>query len=336
MLRLDWTIRLRALITGFGGFAGFHLAEHLLESTDWQLWGTAYFEAELSGRPERPIEARIIDLRQPDAVLDLVIECRPDYVFHLAGQAFVPEAWSDPWSTFDTNVRMQLNVLEALARLQTEVGTASRLVTITSNEVYGRVPEERQPVDEANPIRPLNPYASSKAAQDILAGQYCRSHDLDVIRIRPFNHIGPGQDRRFVAADFARQVAAIEIGAHPPVIKVGDLSAERDFSDVRDMVRGYYLAALHGGKGEVYNLGSGTSHPVREILDHYVARSPATITVEVDPDRLRPTDVSRTACNYAKARRELGWSPEMPFEQTLDDVLEDWRRRVLSGEAPSD
>lgn len=328
MLCLDRNARLRALITGYGGFAGYHLAEHLLASTNWQLWGTAYVEAELAGRPERPVTSEVVDLRDPQAVHDLVSRCEPDIVFHLAGQAFVPEAWSDPWATFETNVRMQLNILESLSDLETRTTNRRRLVAITSNDVYGLVPPEGQPVDESAPLAPINPYASSKAAQDLVAAQYARSHGLDVVRIRPFNHIGPRQDGRFVAADFARQVAEIEAGTRPPIMRVGDLTAERDFTDVRDMVKGYYLAALHGRGGEVYNLGSGTSHPIREILDHYVALSSAAIEVEVDPERLRPSDVPRTLCDAGKAARELGWKAEIPFEETLTDVLADWRARI--------
>ncbi len=235
---------------------------------------------------------------------------------------------SDPWATFETNVRMQLNVLEALVELESRTSNRRRLVAITSNDVYGLVPPEKQPVDETAPLAPINPYASSKAAQDLLAGQYAESHGLDVVRLRPFNHIGPRQDGRFVAADFARQVAEIEAGIRPPVIRVGDLSAERDFTDVRDMVRGYYLSSLHGAAGEVYNLGSGQSHAISEILDHYVAMSSAAIEVEVDPERLRPADVPRTLCDASKASRELGWHAEIEFGRTLTDVLDDWRARV--------
>jgi len=326
---------LRVLITGYGGFAGYHLAEHLLRATDWRLWGTAYCEEELAGRPAVSVHAVVVDLRDPRPVRQLVADAEPGIVFHLAGQAFVPESWEDPWATFETNVRMQLNLLEAVSGWAAEAKRKVRVVTITSNEVYGAPPAEALPVDETTPLAPINPYATSKAAQDLLAGQYVRDEDPDVIRIRPFNHIGPRQDPRFVASDFARQVAEIEAGVRPPVIRVGNLSAERDFTDVRDMVRGYHLAAVHGRRGEVYNLGRGESHAIREIVDFYLSQATVPVSVETDPGRLRPADVPRNLCDSTKARRELGWRPEIPFERTLADILADWRARVAAA-APSE
>jgi GDP-4-dehydro-6-deoxy-D-mannose reductase len=167
----------------------------------------------------------------------------------------------------------------------------------------------------------------SKAAQDLLAGQYAHL-GLDVVRVRPFNHLGPGQDPRIVAAGFAQQIALIEAGRREPVLAVGNLSAERDFTDVRDTVSGYRLAAVHGKRGAVYNLGTGVSHSIEEIVDFMCARALVPVRVETDPSRLRPSDVPRTLCDPARAVEELGWHPEIPFETTLQDVLDDWRVRV--------
>jgi GDP-4-dehydro-6-deoxy-D-mannose reductase len=219
---------------------------------------------------------------------------------------------------------MQLNILEAVARETPK----ARVVAVTSNEVYGAVPPDRLPVDETAALSPSNPYATSKAAQDLLAAQYSRSPGLDVVRIRPFNHIGPGQDARFVAASFARQIAQIEAGAAEPVLRVGDTSAQRDFTDVRDIVRGYYLAATRGLRGAVYNLGSGVAHPIARIVEFMVERCAVPVRVEEDPERMRATDAGVTLCDNRVARHDLGWSPEIPFEQSLADVLDDWRARV--------
>jgi GDP-4-dehydro-6-deoxy-D-mannose reductase len=328
---LERVTRLRVLITGYGGFAGGHLAEHLLAATDWELYGTAYIPEELVGRESWPVRAEVVDLRDPAAARQLVDSVAPDLIFHLAGQAFVPDAWVDAWGTFETNVRMQLNVLEAVAAWQADGGRPVRVVAVTSREVYGNPPAECLPVNEVAPLAPHNPYATSKAAQDLLAAQYVRSHRLDVVRLRPFNHIGPRQDSRFVASGFARQVAEIETGRREPVLRVGDLSPERDFTDVRDMVRAYRLAAERGQTGDVYNLGSGQAHAIGGILDFFVARAQRPLRVEVDADRFRPTDAARTLCDAGKAQRELGWRPEIAFEQTLADILADWRDRVGTG-----
>jgi GDP-4-dehydro-6-deoxy-D-mannose reductase len=249
-------------------------------------------------------------------------------VFHLAGQAFVPEAWQDPWGSFETNVRMTLNVLEAVAAQQTASARTIRVVVVSSREVYGNPPADRLPVDETAPLAPHNPYATSKAAQDLLAGQYHLSHRLDVVRLRPFNHIGPRQDSRFVASSFARQIAEIEVGRREAVVRVGDLSVERDLCDVRDIVRGYRLAADLGPSGAVYNLGRGRSWPIGRLLDHFVARARVPVAVEADQALMRPADVARTLCDAGKARTEIGWEPAIPLEQTLDDILADWRARV--------
>jgi GDP-4-dehydro-6-deoxy-D-mannose reductase len=221
---------------------------------------------------------------------------------------------------------MQINLHRAVS----EHAPQARVVVIVSNEVYGSPPADRLPIDESVPLAPLNPYAASKAAQDMLAEVYGHAQDGDVVRVRPFTHIGPRQDDRFVAASFARQIAEIEAGLREPLVRVGNLDAERDFTDVRDTVRGYRLVAERGEASAVYNLGSGRSHAVREILEHYVSAARVRVTVEPDPSRMRPSDVPRTLCDAGKARDELGWTPEIGFAQTLDDTLDWWRERVSS------
>lgn len=312
-----------ALITGAGGFAGGHLARYLRAHTDWELWGTTFRPDEIVAGIETP-KAIAVDLRDPGQARDIVARVRPRYVFHLAGQTYVPESWADPWATIETNVRMQLNILEAV----NAGAPAARLVAVISNEVYGAVPPERLPVDESEPLAPSNPYATSKAAQDLLAGQYGRSPGLDIVRVRPFNHIGPGQDGRFVAASIARQVAESEAGLREPVLLIGDTSAERDFSDVRDIVAGYYLAATRGAAGDVFNLGSGVSHRIGHIVEFMTSSSTVAMRVEEDATRMRASDIPRTLCDNRRAQEKLGWAPQITFEQSLADILNDWRARV--------
>jgi len=325
----------RVLITGYGGFAGGHLADELATNTDWQLWGTV-FSAETEGVGDGATGARPgvvvvpVDLRDPRSTRALIESVAPQLVFHLAGQAFVPAAWADPWGTFETNVRMQINLLEAMARRAPE-GRPARVVVISSNEVYGTVPPDQLPIDERRPLAPANPYATSKAAQDLVAVQYGCSHGMDVVRVRPFNHIGPRQNDRFALPAFARQIAEIEAGARPARLDVGNLDAERDFTDVRDVVRGYRLAAALGRAGDVYNLGSGKPRSIRSLVETLLNLSRVAVEIAPDPARARPSEIPRTWCDASKARHELGWRAEIPFEQTVADVLDEWRAKVGVG-----
>jgi GDP-4-dehydro-6-deoxy-D-mannose reductase len=321
---------LRVLITGYSGFAGSHLTDHLIETTDWEIWGTVFGRRAVEGCRSDRVHELPVDLRDPSVVGAVVAEADPDVVFHLAGEASVQVSWQQPWPTFETNIRMQFNLHEALLAH----ARPARMVVVVSNEVYGAVDDAHLPTDETAPLAPLNPYAVSKAMQDMLAAMYGRAHKMAVIRLRPFTHIGPRQDERFVAADFARQIAEIEAGRRAPVVRVGNLSAERDLTDVRDMVRAYRLAAERGRADEVYNLGSGRAYPVRTLLDLLVTRSRVPVQVETDPARMRPADVPRTLCDAGKARRELGWAPEIPLERTVTDLLEEWRVWVAAGGRP--
>jgi GDP-4-dehydro-6-deoxy-D-mannose reductase len=197
-----------------------------------------------------------------------------------------------------------------------------------SNEEYGLIRPDELPLTEDNPLRPNSPYGVSKVTQDMLGLQYFLSHQLPVIRVRPFNHIGPRQAPGFVAPDFALQIAQAEVGLRSPRIQVGNLNVHRDFTDVRDMVRAYYLAITFGVPGDVYNIGSGQSHSVHELLDVLLSYSHVQITVEPDPERLRPSDVPMVRCDASKFRALTGWEPTVPFKATLRDVLDYWRQRV--------
>jgi GDP-4-dehydro-6-deoxy-D-mannose reductase len=315
---------LRALITGAGGFVGGHLCAYLLACTDWNLLGTVY-PRPVEAQPSEP-RLRLVhaDLRETANVLALVSEERPDYIFHLAAQSFVPASFAGPWDTLENNIRGELNLLEAVRRS----GLETRFLVIGSNEEYGAPKPGELPQTEDSPLRPNNPYAVSKVAQDFLGLQYYLAYEVPVVRVRPFNHTGPQQSPRFVVPAFASQVARIEAGLQEPVMKVGNLDAARDFTDVRDIVRAYHLAATQGEPGEVYNLASGRPQSIRGLLDMLLSYSETEIRVERDPARYRPVDVPEVYGSAEKFRRQTGWVPQIPFEQTLRDTLEYWRKQV--------
>jgi len=321
-------LTLRALITGIGGFVGSHLAKYLLEHKELEIWGLDLVEGRAAQlRPRVTLHVGDMLLNLP-ALQDLFTAAKPDYVFHLAAQAFVPASWADPWSTLENNIRGQLNVLLAAIAMD----TPPRVLVIGSADEYGIVAPEELPIRETNPLRPNSPYAVSKVTQDMLGYQYYASHKLPVVRVRPFNHIGPSQSPAFVTADFAKQIAEAEAGLREPVMRVGNLEARRDFSDVRDIVRGYYLAITEGEPGQVYNLGAERSYSIREVLDILLALSEVPITVEPDPARLRPSDVPEIVADCTRFRSRTGWRAEIPLERSLKDILDYWRKSIRSSE----
>ena len=311
------------LITGATGFVGTHLRNYLLRETDWRITGTAF--------PDRPPDSCdprercvALDARDRESVDALLAEVRPDAIIHLAAQSHVPTAYKDPWGTLENNIRGQLNLLEACVVQE----LLPRFLVIGSGEEYGRAPESALPLREEQPLRPENPYSVSKVSQDVLGYQYFISYALPTLRVRPFNHVGPGQSPRFVLSAFARQVARIEAGLQEPLLRVGNLSPARDFTDVRDVVRAYHLTLLHGEPGEVYNVCSGTPRTIRSLVDLLRERATVPIEVEVDPERYRPADVPVIYGSAEKLRETTGWKPQIPFEQTVEDVLEEWRESV--------
>ncbi|MEX2425476.1 MAG: GDP-mannose 4,6-dehydratase [Thermomicrobiaceae bacterium] len=310
----------RILITGASGFVGRHLVDHLLRQGESDIIG-------LSSRKRPEIEgARLLvcDLRDADLTRRVLEHHRPEVIYHLAGQSHVPRAFADPADTLITNAVGQINLFEGCRN----AGIDPVILSVGSSEVYGAVSADSIPIDESQPLRPNNPYASSKAAQDLYAAQYFASYGMKIVRVRSFNHVGPGQTDRFVVASFARQIAEVEAGLADPVVLVGNLEPIRDFLDVRDVVRAYYLVAKSEFSGEVFNVASGRGVRIREVLDMLVGAADCEIDVRADPERVRPSEVPEFRGDASKFHDATGWMPEYSLEQTVRDVLNDWRRRI--------
>lgn len=318
---------LRALITGISGFVGSHLAEYLLNRTDWQVSGTVYGRLDNVAHLRDRLTIYPAELSRFEVARFIVEDAQPDYIFHLAAQPISTLSRLDPWFTLENNIRAQLNILEAVVQLK----LSSRVLVVGSAEEYGKITPEDLPVDEDTPLRPVTPYGVSKVAQDYLGLQYFLSHGVAAVRVRSFNHVGPRQREGFVAADFAKQIAEIEAGVRPPEVVVGNLTAGRDFSDVRDVVAAYHLALTLGEPGEVYNIGSGKSYSAQALLDALIGAAGQAVTVVQDPERLRPADVERVAADIRKFQARTGWAPTIPFEQSMADVLDYWREQVHTG-----
>ncbi len=316
---------MRVLITGITGFAGSHLAELCLKK-GFEVFGTIRWRSRRENIKNFADKLNLLetDLRDPSSVSSTLRQVKPNYIFHLAAQSFVPTSWNSPSETFITNVFGQLNIFEAMRELKLDCP----IQLACSSEEYGLVYPNEIPIKETNPLRPLSPYAVSKVAQDYLGYQYFKSYGLKAIRTRAFNHTGPRRGHVFVTSNFAKQIAEIENNQKPPVVKVGNLEPKRDFTDVRDVVRAYVLAAEKGQPGEVYNIASGRSVTIKEILNMLLSLSDKEIGVEADPKRLRPSDVENLCGDSSKFTKETGWLPEIPLEDTLRDLLNWWRSRV--------
>ena len=315
----------RVLITGVTGFAGSHLVDYLLTRNDCQIFGIQRWRSRTENIEHFADRITLLecDLRDATSTRDTLERVRPDWIFHLAAQSFVPTSWIAPTESLTTNVLAQVNLLEAVRHM----GLACRIQLACSSEEYGMVFPDEVPIKETNPLRPLSPYAVSKVAQDMLGYQYWMSWKVDCVRTRGFNHEGPRRGPVFVASDFAKQIADIEKGKKPPVLHVGNLEAKRDFTDVRDMVRAYWLALEKCKSGEAYNICSGKAWSIRQLLDHLLSLTKTKIEVRQDPARLRPSDVPILLGDASKFRAETGWEPTIRFEQTLYDMLEHWRSR---------
>ena len=317
---------MRVLVTGITGFVGSHFAEFAL-TEGAEVFGSYRWRSKTENIDHLRDRVTLIecDLRDLSSVNELVASSRPDFIIHLAAQSYVHASWHSPAETFNTNTISQVNLLEAV---RAQGKAAPRFLAIGSSEEYGLVHEDELPIKESNPLRPLSPYAVSKVTQDLMAYQYFKSYALPIVRARAFNHEGPRRGDVFVTSNFARQIAEIEAGGREPTILVGNLKAVRDYTDVRDIVRGYWLLLERGDPGQVYNLCSGRGWAIQEILDFLLGESINTsIRVREDPARLRPSDVPVLIGDCSRLTA-LGWKPRIPFEQTLRDLLGYWRERA--------
>lgn len=318
---------MNVLITGITGFAGSHLAEYILtEHPSVKVSGFVRWRSRMDNVKDilDKIELHEADLKDMVSLKKALAVIKPDKVFHLAAQSFVPTSWKLPAETFAINALGQINLFETLLDLKLN----PKFQIAGSSEEYGMVHPHEVPMKETNTLRPLSPYAVSKVAQDLLGYQYHQSYGLRTVRTRGFNHTGPRRGDVFVTSNFAKQVAEIEKGLKPPVIHVGNLEAKRDFTDVRDMVRAYWLATEKCEDGDVYNIGSGKTYVMQDMLDMLLGMSKVKVKVEVDPARLRPSDVPILLADASKFVKQTDWQPRIPFATTLKDLLNYWRERV--------
>lgn len=316
---------MRVLITGITGFAGSHLADYCLSRGDVEVFGIVRWRSRTENIEHFESKVKLLecDLRDATSTRSIIEEIKPEFIFHLAAQSYVPTSWKAPSESLTTNVLGQLNIFEAVRRVNLDC----RIQIAGSSEEYGMVYPNELPIKEENPLRPMSPYAVSKVAQDLLGYQYYMSYKMDIIRTRGFNHTGPRRPPVFVCSDFAKQIVDIEKGLREPVIYVGNLEARRDFTDVRDTVRAYFLALEKGESGQVYNICSEKSYSMQEVLDKLLALSDTSVEVRQEPSRMRPSDVPVLEGDCSRFRDATGWRPEIPFDQSLQDIMTFWRDR---------
>jgi len=320
---------MRVLITGVTGFVGSHLAEYILDNfPQAEIIGTIRWRSPMENI--RHLEGRVnlieTDLRDSSSTKSLITQAKPQIIFHLAAQSFVPTSWSAPGETITTNVLSTLYILEATRTL----ADPPKVQLACSSEEYGKVQKDDLPITEECPLRPLSPYGVSKVAQDMLGYQYFQSYKIPVYRTRAFNHTGPRRGRVFVCSNFALQLVEMEKGKRKEIV-VGNLDAIRDFTDVRDVVRAYWMAVEKGKPGEVYNIASGTGVPIKDILELIISESkldPKKVKVSQNPERIRPSDVPILIGDSSKFRKATGWKNEIKLEKTIEDLIQYWRERV--------
>lgn len=315
----------KAFITGIAGFVGSHLAELLL-SKEYEVYGLCrprsrrdHIEA-----ISNSLHLEDADLLDTHSLYATITKIKPDYIFHLAAQSFVPTSWVSPSVTLETNIVGSANLFEAVR----QAGIDPVVQIACSSEEYGLVHPDEVPIKETNPLRPLSPYAVSKVAMDYLGYQYYQSYKVRIVRTRGFNHTGPRRGETFAESNFAKQIALIEKGKQQPVISVGNLEARRDYTDVRDMVKAYLLAVEKCEPGEVYNICTGNSVVIGDMLKLLLSFSKVNVETKQDPSRMRPSDVPTLIGDNSKFVAATGWKAEIPFEKTMEDLLNYWRERV--------
>ncbi len=311
----------KALIIGAAGFVGSYLIHQLKDVEGYQVAVTKMPQETIPGEG---FEVYDLNILERDSVERLLNSLRPDYIFHLAAQSSVYVSWKNPGLTIDVNIKGSVNVMDAVRSLDYK----PRMLLIGSGEEYGHIRGGETPITEENAVRPGNIYAATKVCQNLIGRIYTDAYQMEMMSVRAFNHIGPNQAPMFVVADFCKQVAGIEAGKQEPVIRVGNLAAKRDFTDVRDVVRAYSLLMKHGKAGETYNVGSGHAVSIQEILDKIISLSRVPVRAEVDPEKLRPVDVPIIEADTSKLRACTGWERQIPLEQTLQETLDYWRERT--------
>lgn len=319
---------MKVLVTGVTGFVGSHLVDYLLTLPGVEIFGIKRWRSRTENIEhfENRITLYECDIKDASSVRNAIEEIRPERIFHLAAQSYVPASWNAPAETLEINILGQLNIFEAVRR----TGIDPIIQIAGSSEEYGYVKADELPIKESNPLRPLSPYAVSKVAQDMMAYQYFMNYGIKVIRTRAFNHTGPRRPAIFVCSDFAHQIVEIEKGKKEPAIHVGNLESIRDFTDVRDIVKAYWLACEKCEPGEIYNICSGKGWKIKDALLTLIEFSGVKdIKIVQEEVRLRPTDVPVLCGDCGKFKKATGWQTEIPFEQTLQDLLHFWREKIL-------
>ena len=308
---------MKALITGIDGFVGNHLSNYLLKE-GYEVYGTSVID----GFKKENINICHMNVLDKEEIRNVINKIKPDQIYHLAGQSAVGLSWKNPVLTVDINISGTLNLLDIIRELKLNVS----ILIIGSSDQYGIIKPEECPVNEEHTQKPQSPYGISKKTQEELALLYSKAYDMNIIAVRPFNHIGTGQNLNFVVPDFASRIADIENGAEP-ILKVGNLETYRDFTDVKDIVRGYVMLLNKGRKGEVYNIGSGKEVKVYDILRKLIDISGVSIKIEIDPDKFRPIDVPLIVSDNSKIFNDTGWKPEIILDDTLNEILQYWRNK---------
>jgi GDPmannose 4,6-dehydratase len=325
------------LITGVTGMVGSHLVDFLLENTNWNIYGFTRWNdnmeniEHLSSRINKKNRVQLLygDLNDLPSLIDAVQQSSPDYVFHLAAQSYPKTSFAAPLDTLNTNILGTAKLLEALKKSD----CSPQIHVCASSEVYGRVPADRVPITEEENFHPASPYAISKIGTDLIGRYYAEAYNMNIMTTRMFTHTGPRRGDVFAESTFAKQIAMIEAGLIPPVVKVGNLNSLRTWTDVRDAVRAYYLLVTNKPvRGEYYNIGGTFSCTIEQMLKYLISKSThKNIKIEVDTDRLRPVDADLQIPDTTKFTKHTGWKPQISFEKTMDDLLEYWRNKVSSG-----
>lgn len=321
---------MKAMLIGGSGFVGTHLAAHLQQTYDWEIVMTGLPQDQETVEKNGLGRFVPLDILNKQQIQKLLLQERPQYIFHLAAQSAVGLSWKAPQKTIDVNLKGCANLLDAVRDVEIY---DPKILLIGSGEEYGRLPEGVRIVPETTALSPGNPYAVTKAAQTMLGQVYANAYRMHIVMVRPFNHVGPGQMPGFVVSDFCRQVAEIMMGRKEPIVKVGNLTAARDFTDVRDVVKAYGLLIQQGTPGEIYNIGSGVAVSIRALLEEIIRQSGMEIAVQHDPQKFRPVDLPTIAADITKLKRTISWQPEISLEQTIADALEDWKTRLQAEEA---